>query len=349
MAIPGNESGQPSVKSDDNGVAAWRGSRAALAILATLGAPQFLVAQSSPVLGGGAGASTIPTVLAVAGLLAAAVGVVLAVRAQRLAGQALLEAGQARTRAQAGTGGLAPEALAAAERVWSARIGAIEAQLASGPARNVGLRPADRPAPTGDVNGRIEELERKVAGLNVSLKELRRAPVGRSASVNAAPEESTSWPALLAADANGLAEVRQALSEAIKTGEPAARDFVEKLQQWEKKIAGKPSAADLSAALTELSAALLAALRRGAGVTPLDAAQLSNRVLGALRASWKSSQPQVDSRIFLPGTTFDPDWMEDHTRAGMHRPVISEMLSWAVFEKLDSGLRVLAKARVTTD
>ena len=45
----------------------------------------------------------------------------------------------------------------------------------------------------------------------------------------------------------------------------------------------------------------------------------------------------------------DPDWMEDQNPAGLRRPTISEMLSWAVFEKQTNGRKVLAKARVTTE
>ena len=106
---------------------------------------------------------------------------------------------------------------------------------------------------------------------------------------------------------------------------------------------------EVATALTEISLLLLAALRRGAAVAPLDGSLLSDRVLAALRPCWKPLQPQLDCRSFYPGATFDPDWMDDHTRAGLQRPVISEMLSWAVFEKLDSGRRILAKAHVTAE
>ena len=84
-------------------------------------------------------------------------------------------------------------------------------------------------------------------------------------------------------------------------------------------------------------------------VPALRRALISDRVLAALRPAWKQAHPEIDCRSFSPGATFDPDWMDDHSRASMRRPVISEMLSWAVFEKTDMSRRVIAKARVTAD
>ena len=288
------------------------------------------------------------------GAISAALGVlalVLALRARRLADHAVHEAAQARARAsQAGGGGVTPEALAAVERVWSARLAALETQFTSGGTRPVNFRASER-APS-DLGGRLDELERTVAGLAVTVKELRRpaAAAGTAAAPAPAREHSEiAWPASLAADTPAINDVRQTLALALKSHEPAARDLLERLRAAEQWSVKKPGAGEVAAALTEISSLLVAALRRGANVAPLDGSLLSDRVLAALRPAWKSFQPHLDCRSFYPGATFDPDWMEDRTRAGLQRPVISEMLSWAVFEKLDSGRRVLAKAHVTAD
>jgi len=298
--------------------------------------PGAALAQGSLVLG------ALAAVLAVGAL-------VLAWRARRLAEHATQEAGQARARAsQAGGGGVTPEALAAVERVWSTRLAALETQLASGAPRSGAPRMPDR-AP-GDLAGRLDELERTVAGLAVTVKDLRRpGPAAAPVVAPAREHADIAWPSCLAADTPAMHGVRETLTQALKSPEPAARELLERLRAVEHWSAEQPSAPEVARALAEISALLLAALRRGAAVAPLDGSLLSDRVLAALRPAWKPFQPQLDCRSFHPGATFDPDWMEDHTRAGLQRPVISEMLSWAVFEKLDSGRRLLAKARVTAD
>lgn len=293
------------------------------------------------------GSALAPAALVLSGVALAVAGtaVAFALHARRLAAHATEEAGQARARAnQAGGGVVTPEALAKAERVWSARLTALEAQLATGPSRGATVRNAEQRQ--DNLASRLDEIERTVNGLSITMKDLRR-PAPAAAPVR--EDSDIVWPVCLAAGTAAMLDVRQALAQALKGNEPAARDLLARLRAAELWAGRPPSPAEAASALSEISALLLAALRRGAAVAPLDGSLLSDRVLAALRPAWKSVLPQVDCRSFYPGATFDPDWMDDHTRAGLHRPVISEMLSWAVFEKLDSGRRVLAKARVTAD
>jgi hypothetical protein len=312
--------------------------------------PALAVAEETAPVNSGTSA------LIVAGLaaIAATTALILALRARRLAEDAAEEAGQARARAsQASAGGVTSDALAAAERVWSTRLTALEAQISvPGGTRGVTRAPMAI-APAADVTARIEELERTVSGLAIIVKDLRRpgagVPIGRSPAGEAAAGANIAWPGVLATDTPAIHDVRQALAQAVKAGDPAVRDLLERLREVERWPKSKPGTAELAAALQEISSLLLAALRRGAAREPLDAALFADRVLAVLRPQWKSFQPHLDCRSMLPGTTLDPDWMEDHTAAGLRRPVISEMLSWAVFEKHDAGRRVLAKARVTTD
>lgn len=314
-------------------------------------APAALRAQTPDSLAPHSGMAEAALVLAAIGLLAAIAAVLFAWRSSRLADQALLEAGQARTRAsQSAGGGLAPEALAAAERVWSARLSAIEAQLGSAAPRSATVRGGDRSGGS-DVGDRLEEIERTVAGLVVTVKDLKRPAPPAAAPAPAAPREPGGivWPAPLAAETQAMIGVRQALAEAVKADDLAVQELLDRLRAAEQWPAKKPGSSELVQSLTEISIALVTALRRGAGVSPLDCSLLSDRVLGALRPMWKPFQPQLDCRSFPPGATFDPDWMEDHTPAGLQRPVISEMLSWAIFEKQDTRRRLLAKARVTAD
>lgn len=276
---------------------------------------------------------------------------VLAVRARRVANAAAEEAGQARARAaQAGTGGVTPEALAAVERLWSTRLAALESQF-----QGAGARPAPRPAATpasSDLGVRVEELERTVAGLGATVTEVRRlasAPP-RERGAESAGKDVVRWPALLAVDTPAMAAVRQALGPAAASGDSSLPDLFKRLRAAEGWPAAKFDSRDLAVQLQELSAVLIAVLRRDGAQGPLDAALLADRVLAALRPAWKTFQPHLDCRTILPGVTFDPDWMEDSsTAAGVRRPVIAEALSWAVFEKLDAGRRVFAKARVTTE
>ncbi len=313
--------------------------------------PAVCAQAADPAAAGGGMAHAAALILAGLAAVAASVGIVLALQSRRLAAHAAQEAGEARARAnQGGASGVTPEALAGVERVWSARLAALEARLLpSGGARPAPVRDAERP-PEG-IAVRLDELDRVVAGLAVSVKELRR-PAPAPAAAPAAPARAGSdvaWPACLAADTAAMNDVRQSLALALKSRDSSARELLDRLRATEHWAAKKPGASEVAAELAEISTLLLAALRRGAAVAPLDGSLLSDRVLAALRASWKSFLPQLDCRSFYPGTTFDPDWMEDRTRAGLQRPVISEMLSWAVFEKLDASRRILAKARVTAE
>jgi hypothetical protein len=286
--------------------------------------------------------------LAMLALVSAAAAIAFALYARRLAEHAAQEAGLARARAtQADGQGVTPDALAAAERVWSTRISALEAQLASLSPRSGSSRTT---APMGtDLGSRLETLERIVAGHGVNLRELSRQPV--AAPVVAAPSESSTmvWPSALAADTPAMHDVRQTLAVALKSRVPAAGELLDRLRRLERWAVEKPGANEVAAALTEISTLLFGALRRGAAVAPLDSALLSDRVLAALRPAWKEFQPQLDCRSFFPGSTFDPDWMDAPAGSGLQRPVISEMISWAVFEKIDHSRRILAKARVATD
>lgn len=306
------------------------------------------VGDSVPV---SAGTANTAVVLGALALVAAIVALVFAIQSHRRATHAAQEAGQARARASQGGGhGVSSESLAGLERVWNAKLAAIEARLSPGGALRASVARESERAPEAQ-GGRLDELERVVAGLSLTVKELRRpgpaAPTAIASPKHEMPEMV--WPACLAAETSAMSDVRQTLAQALKSRDNSARDLLEKLRATEQWPAKKPGASEVAAELTEISLLLHAALRRGAAVAPLDGSLLSDRVLAALRPSWKPLQPQLDCRSFYPGATFDPDWMEDHTRAGLQRPVISEMLSWAVFEKHDSGRRVLAKARITAE
>jgi hypothetical protein len=292
------------------------------------------------------------TALLVAGVaLAVSISALaLAWYARRSAVAAEEEAGQARARAaQSAPGGVTSEALAAAERVWSSRLAALESQVLVPGARSAARPVGAISTGSGELATRVEELERVVGGMNVALKDLRRATPARERNPEPPPQDAIAWPAFLAGDDSGIRDVRLALTPAVTAGDPAARELLDRLRQTERWPVTKPSAAELAAALREISAQLFAVLRRDGLRGPLDAAMFGDRVLAVLRPSWKPFLPHLDCRSMLPGTTLDPDWMEDRTPAGLRRPVISEMLSWAVFEKLDHGRRVLAKARVTTE
>ena len=308
-----------------------------------LGSTLAAVAQDEA--GSGRG-NALVLVAVILGLLVSGAALGVAWRARQTALHAAEEAGQARARAQAGAGGVSADALAATERVWTARLAAIEAQMGSSSSRGV-TRPAMVAAPPADLVARLEQAERTLNGLAVTVKELRRpAPAAREA---APAPDAVAWPRILSSDTAAIADVRQALSQALVAGDDTVGELLTRLRDADRWPAAKPGSAELATSLQEISGLLLAVLRRGAAREPLDAALFADRVLAVLRPNWKSFQPQLDCRSVLPGTTLDPDWMEDRTATGTRRPVISEMLSWAVFEKLDAGRRVLAKARVTTD
>lgn len=293
-----------------------------------------------------------------ADMIVAGVAVVLAVmatliawRAHRSATAAAEEAGQARARAaQSSSGWVTPEALGAAERLWSTRFAALESQLLAS-----GARPSPRSGnvtalASSDLAARVEELERSVGGLVVTIKELRRAPPNRERALEPVPPaESIVWPSFLTGEDSGIRDVRLALTPALTADDPVARDLLDRLHQAVRWPALKLGASELAVALQDISAQLLKVLRCDANRGPLDAAMFADRVLAVLRPCWKSFQPHLDCRSMLPGATLDPEWMEDRSPAGLRRPVITEMLSWAVFEKMDSGRRILAKAKVTTE
>lgn len=296
------------------------------------------------------GTGPLALILAIVALVLAGLALFLAWHARNRANNAVQEAGEARARAAQG-GAANPEALAGVERVWTTKLAALEARLSGGPrplppSRE---REAER-APDPGLGARLEELERVVAGLSVTMKEVRRsAPAAPAAASPAREPHDIAWPACLSAETPAMNDVRQTLAVALKSRDRSAQDLLERLRHADQWPSRKPGASELATALTDISSLLLAALRRGAAVAPLDCSLLSDRVLATLRPLWKPFQPQLDCRSFFPGATFDPDWMDDHTRAGLQRPVISEMLSWAVFEKNGAERRILAKARVTAE
>lgn len=311
-----------------------------LPFLSAIGAGSTMAAAIGP-----ASAWSLSEYLTVAACVIASAALGVAWRARRSAGAAREEAGQARLRAQEGAGGVTQESLTAVERMWSTRFAALESQLQGGGSRQ--SRPL--PAPLHpDLSGRVDELEKSVAGLVVMVRDLKRSPVTRDQAQEPAVE-GRAWPAVLSDASAAMREVRQALAEAASNDAALLPELFERLRETEKWSAARPGVTDLVAVLLDISSRLLGTLRRDTSQSPLIAALFSDRVLAALRPAWKGGHPQIDCRTFLPGATFDPEWMEDCTSAGLRRPVISEALSWAVFEKLDRGRRVLARAKVTTD
>lgn len=294
------------------------------------------------------------TGLVVAGIAVAIATAAVAVawHARRCAVAAAEEAGQARVRAaQNNLGSVAPEALAAAERLWSTRFAALESQVLAPSARSTQRAGSSAVAAgSSDLAGRVEELERSMNGVAVTLKELRRVVPNRERAADPLlAVDSTQWPSFLTSEDSGIRDVRRSLAPAVTLRDPVACDLMDRLRHVERWQEAQPSSAELAVELREISALLLSVLRREGGHGPIEAAMFAERLLAALRPLWKSFQPLLDCRTLLPGATLDPDWMEDRTPPGLRRPVISEMLSWAVFEKLDAGRRVLAKARVTTE
>jgi hypothetical protein len=278
--------------------------------------------------------------LGTTGLLAGG-ALVLAWRAFVKAAQAAQEAGLARARARADQtpdGSQAPTALAEAERVWAARFASLESQIPHPPPATPGRVP---PSAIGVITARLEEVEITVAKLATALEQLRR--VGQATEVS-----GLNWPSLLSEEHLALKDVREALVPALAHADPSAQALLERLRNVEHWPSARPAAPALALALQEISSQLSTALRHS-GLAPLECGRLADRVLLALRPIWHQFCPQVECRTFPPGSTFDPEWMEDHSRVGPRRPIITEMLSWAVFEKSDSGQRVLAKAQVSSD
>ena len=289
-------------------------------------------------------------VLALLGVVVGGVALFFALQARSLAINAAQEASTARARAQSAGGPLTQEALVATERVWATRIQALEAQVQSaGRPSAKSMAGQEKPAVASNPNllARIEELEKIVAGMNMSIyaTQSRRAPAAPSTPTGPA----VNWPAVLQVDRPGMGELRQTLQQAIKVGDNSVEELLTQLRTVDQWVSRRPNEGEVVVFLQEVSQLLFAALRRGAAVAPLDASMLADRLLGALRLSWQSLYPAVECRFFYPGATFDPDWMEDQNPAGLRRPTISEMLSWAVFEKQTNGRKVLAKARVTTE
>jgi|GEM_PF-2493669 len=289
-------------------------------------------------------------VLAFLGAIVGGVALFFALQARSLAINAAQEASTARARAQSAGGPLTQEALAATERVWATRIQALEAQLQGAgrsPAKPVAVPEKTASSNNPNLIARIEELEKVVAGMNMSVytTQSRRAPAAPSVPTGPA----VNWPAVLQADRPGMGELRQTLQQAIKAGDNSVEELLTLLRTVDQWVSRHPNEGEVVAFLRDVSQLLFIALRRGAAVAPLDASMLADRLLGALRPSWQLLHPAVECRFFYPGATFDPDWMEDQNPAGLRRPTISEMLSWAVFEKQTNGRKVLAKARVTTE
>lgn len=327
-----------------------RGPGAALRgilLFAVAGAVSVQAAVGSGGAGGSVPSGLIVLLLLTLGLSGAAL--FFSLRARAMAITAAQEAGAARARAaQAPGGNLTSDALAATERVWATRLQALEAQI-QGTMRPGKLPVADKnAAPTADLLARVEEMEKAVAGLSMAAAQAKRTPLPPAPV--AAPSASTiPWPTVLLADRPGMGELRQVIQQAIKAGDTSTDDLFTRLRAVEQWPTRKPGSPEVVTFLQETSQLLFTVLRKGASVAPLDASMLADRLLGALRPAWQALHPTVDCRFFYPGVTFDPDWMEDLNPAGLRRPTISEMLSWAVFEKQTNGRKVLAKARVTTE
>ena len=111
-------------------------------------------------------------VLALLGAVAGGVALYFALQARGLATNAAQEASTARARAQSAGGPLTQEALAATERVWATRIQALEAQVqGAGRTSAKPLAVQEKPAGASNPNllARIDELEKTVAGMNMSV------------------------------------------------------------------------------------------------------------------------------------------------------------------------------------
>lgn len=287
----------------------------------------------------------LPLMLSVLAALLAGVAVFFAIRARHLSHSALQEAGEAKARAQASGPLLSTEALAATERVWTARLNAVEAQIQSHLARPAKPGNSQEHQQVFDLTARIGEMEKTIHGLSVLVAQSRRTPPSPAV---AAPE--LQWPAVLQSDKQGLKELRDLLREGAKIAPADLENLFQKLKTvdtWSAKR--RPSPAELLSLIADVSQSFHTVLRTGASLPAHEVSRMSDRLAGLLRPLWQEFHPGVECRIFYPGAPFDPEWMEDQNSAGLRRPTISDVFSWAVHEKHPSGRRLIAKSRVTTE
>jgi hypothetical protein len=294
------------------------------------------------------GSEMLPLVMGAVGLIAGITSLLIALRGRSLATSALQEAGEARAKAQATGQPLSVEALAATEKVWSARINALEAQIQHSQPRN-GVRSAaaaDRHA-TSELTTRLDEVERALAGLSASVAQNRRSAPTAS-PVPPAPE--LPWPLILRTEKSGIKELRDLLQEGSKVLPDELKTLFHELNTAERWSGQRrPSLDEVLSFLQELSQAFHTLLRKGASQPAHEGSRMADRLLAILRPVWQAQFPTVDCRIFYPGTPFDPEWMEDQNPSAARRPTISEMYSWAVHEKNKSGRKIIAKARVSSE
>ncbi len=288
----------------------------------------------------------LPLALSALATALAGVAVFFAIRARQLSHSALQEAGEAKARAQASGPLLSPDALAATERVWTARLNAVEAQIQSQLARPTKPANTQEHQQVFDLAARIGELEKTLHGLSVLVAQGRRAPPTGPSPASA----ELQWPAVLQSEKQGVKELRDLLREGAKIAPGDLENFLQKLRSvdtWSPKR--RPSPAELLSFLSDVSQSFHAVLRTGASLPAHEVSRMSDRLAGLLRPLWQEYHPGIDCRIFYPGAPFDPEWMEDQNSAGLRRPTISDVSSWAVHEKHPSGRRLIAKSRVTTE
>ena len=294
-------------------------------------------------------------------MLAAAVSgvaIFFAVRARNLAHSALQEAGEAKARAQASGPPLSSETLAATERVWTARLNAIEAQIQTNLSRPSRSAVSPEHQQLSDLAGRVEQTEKTLHGLSTLVAQGRRPSVASPSSSlpplpltpSLPPIPELQWPVVLKIEKQRVKELRDLLQEGAKTAPGDLENLFQKLNgadAWSPKR--RPSPAELLSFLADVSESFHAVLRKGASLPAHEVSRMSDRFAALLRPLWQKFHPEVDCRIFYPGASFDPEWMDDLNSAGLRRPTISDVFSWAVHEKHPSGRKLIAKARVTTE
>jgi len=288
----------------------------------------------------------LPLILSGVALVAGGIAIFFAFRARQLAHSALQEAGEAKARAQASGPPLSTEALAAAERVWTARLNAIEAQIQSNLSRPPKNPNSHESQQFIDLAVRIAEIERSVHGLTVLVAQGRRS----GSTTAPQPALEVKWPAALNLEKPGVKELRDLLQEGAKNAPGDLERLFQKLDAadgWTAKR--RPSTAELLSFLADVSQSFNAVLRNGALLPAHEVSRMSDRFAALLRPLWQKFHPEIDCRIFYPGAPFDPEWMEDLNSGGLRRPTISDIYSWAVHEKDASGRRLIAKSRVTTE
>lgn len=287
----------------------------------------------------------LPLIISATAVLLGGAAVFFAVRARQVAHSALQEAGEAKARAQASGPPLSSEALAAVERVWSTRLNAIESQI-----QNLSRpsRPAASPvhSPSPELSARIDEIEKAVHGLSIVVAQGRRA---QPAAPHAAATEPK-WPAVLTDEKDSVKELRDLLREGARTtGSDLEKLFLQLkgAEAWSAKR--RPSSAEVISFLSDISQSFYNLLRKGASLPASEASRMADRLVGLLRPIWQQYHPEIDCRVFYPGAPFDPEWMEDQNPAGLQRPTISDIFSWAIHEKHLTGRRLMTKARVSTE